>query len=372
MSLCFHKDISQQDTIEFPSLTFNEKERFFELQSTDNESQFIVDYTPAIDRAFEDKDFEIFFFSNKYLNAENDVFEVYEKALGKRVGWIFPIQVLESNENDFSENEFLNKYKYVTVKKLLQRNQTLKVQYSEGSMYKLTDLYHDDIIIFVLSKETINGDEFKILNYLPSFTNFGYYPWNEEHHHFFTEQQTIALKRRGKKRIPIQKCNLDISRNQFLADLYNKHLKSINHFLLKFYFLYQVIEYFMEENFDSDFGVLVDEYRDDKLSKNDLKERINSITKERGSIGSLFEKATISEDLRIDFIRDCKLLLDDFYSKTPEQIGDLLYDTRNLVVHRYREVMSKSESVKTLELVTHQLELIINELIISYSPQQCI
>ena len=56
-------------------------------------------------------------------------------------------------------------------------------------------------------------------------------------------ENLLLAQKRGQKRITIQKSNLDISQNQFLSDLYNKHLKSINHFLLKFYFLYQVIEY---------------------------------------------------------------------------------------------------------------------------------
>ena len=372
MAISLINETVENKRVEFPIVEFDLKESLFLLKSSDELFQFAVEYKPKIDQSFESKDFEIFFFSNQYLNAENDVFEIYEKELNKRIGWVFPIQVLESNENDFCDNIYFNKYKYSAFKKLLSENPTKKQIYFGESLFHLTDFYHENIIVFVLSKETLGDNVFSILSYLPSFSNYGYYVWNEGHHQFFAEQQSIALKKRGQKRITIQKSNLDISQNQFLSDLYNKHLKSINHFLLKFYFLYQVIEYLMEENFDSDFSFLVDEYRNDKLSKNDLKERINSITKERKSISSLFEKVTLDNDLKVDFIRDCKLLLDNFYSSPPNQIGDLLYDTRNLVVHRYREIMKDENNVRTLELITHQLELIINDLIISYSPQQAV
>lgn len=372
MAISLINDTVEGKRVEFPTVEFDTKESLFVLKSSDELYQFSVEYKPKIDQSFDSKEFDIFFFSNQYLNAENDVFEIYEKELDKRIGWVFPIQVLESNENDFCDNSYFNKYKYSTFKKLLFENPTKKNIYYEESIFHLTDFYHDNIIVFVLSKETIGDNVFSIFSYLPSFSNFGYYVWNEEHHQFFAEQQSIALKKRGQKRITIQRSSLDISRNQFLVDLYNKHLKSINHFLLKFYFLYQVIEYLMEENFDGDFGFLVDEYRNGKLSKNDLKERINSITKERKSISSLFEKVKIEDELRIDFIRDCKLLLDNFYSSPPNEIGSLLYDTRNLVVHRYREIMKEDKNIRILELITHQLELIINDLIISYNPQHSV
>lgn len=371
MAISLTTELSKETIIEFPLVEFDEKHSSFILKSRDQKNIFSIDYIPHIEKEFEEKEFKIFFFSNQYLNAENDVFEVHEKELEKRIGWIFPIQVLESNENDFSDNEFLNKYKYPVFNKLLKGSNTKTPSFSGGNNYRLTDFYDDDIIVFVISTETIPEEYgIDVLNYLPCFANHGYYPWNKDHHQYFPQRRILALKNRGLKKIKIQKSKFDISQNQFLEDLYRIHLKSINHFLLKFYFLYQVIEYLMEENFDTDFTSLVEEYKNSRLSKNDLKEKINSITRERGSISSLFEKAKVPDAILIDFKRDAKALLENYYSKPPENLGDLIYDTRNLVVHRYREIMKKKENIDLFDLVTHELEIIINELIISYSPQE--
>lgn len=371
MAITINNELSDTRVIDFPSVEFDSEHSTFVLKTKDAKSEILVEYSPKIDREFEGKPFEIFFFSNQYLNAENDVFEVNEKELKKRIGWIFPIQVLESNDNDFSDNKFLNKYKFPVFSQLLKGENPIKPSFKGGSNYRLTDFFNEEIIVFVVSLETLpKGDELNILNYLPCFANYGYYPWNSEHHQHFAQQQSLAIKKRGDKKLHIRKASLDITQNQFLTDLYNIHLKSINHFLLKFYFLYQVIEFLMEENFNTDFNSLVDEYKQNHLSKNDLKEKINSITRERGSISSLFEKATIPTSIETDFKRDCKALLENYYSKTPESLGDLIYDTRNLVVHRYREIIQKKENVELLDLITHELEVIINELIISYSPQQ--
>lgn len=371
MAITLNSELSSSRVITFSNIEFDPGHSTFIIKTPDEKSEILVEYAPNIDREFEGKLFDLHFFSNQYLNAENDVFEVYEKEIGKRVGWIFPIQVLDSNENDFADNQFLNKYKFPVFSQLLTQGNLIKPDYKGGNNYRITDFFNEDIIVLVVSKETLpEGEHLNILNYLPCFANFGYYPWNNDHHQHFDQQQDLAIKKRGDKKITIRKASLDISQNQFLTDLYNIHLKSINHFLLKFYFLYQVIEFMMEENFNTDFNSLVDEYKKNHLSKNDLKEKINSITRERGSISSLFEKATIPSTIETDFKRDCKALLENYYSKTPESLGDLIYDTRNLVVHRYREIMKKEENVALLDLVTHELEVIINELIISYSPQQ--
>lgn len=371
MAITLNSELTNNSVITFPNIEFDAGHSTFILKTQDEKSEILVEYAPNIDREFEEKLFDIHFFSNQYLNAENDVFEVCEKEIGKRIGWIFPIQVLDSNENDFADNKFLNKYKFPVFTQLLKLGNLIKPEFNGNNNYRITDFFNEDIIVFVVSVETLpEGVQLNILNYLPCFANFGYYPWNNDHHQHFDQQQSLALKKRGDKKINIRKSSLDISQNQFLTDLYNIHLKSINHFLLKFYFLYQVIEFLMEENFNTDFYTLVDEYNKNHLSKNDLKEKINSITRERGSISSLFEKATIPPSIETDFKRDCKALLENYYSKTPESLCDLIYDTRNLVVHRYREIIKKDENVDLLDLITHELEVIINELIISYSPQK--
>lgn len=371
MSIVLKYELENSILIEFSKVTFRKEEKYFEVSTETGEHSFSVDYIPELETDFESKEFELFFFSNKYLDAENDIFEIHEKDIKKRIGWLFPIQVLESNENDFSGNRFLNRYKYPVFKLLLKGGNTIKYSFNSLNQLKLSDIYHDDIIIFAMSKDSVSQNEpFNIIDYLPSFANCGYYKWSEGHHQYYEQQKSLSLKIRRKKKIIIKKSNINIKENQFLKELYTNHLKSINHFLLKFYFLYQVIEHLMEENFDSDFDVLVEEYKSNKLSKNDLKEKINVISKERGNISSLFQKAKINPHFHSDFKRDCKLLLDNFYSDPPEDIGNLIYDTRNLVVHRYREIMKKSEHIKIFELITHELELIINELIINYSLEK--
>ncbi len=370
MAISLRKELNNSKVIKFPYIEFDSSQSVFVLKSFDKKSQFCVEYIPNVERGYETKEFDVFFLSNQYLNAENDIFEIYERQWNRRIGWLFPIQVLESNDNDFANNPHLNKYKYVTFKYLLSQEPTINNTYSGNAQYSITDFYNDNIIIFVISRDTIpNGSSFSIENHLPSFADYGYYTWNKEHHQLFPQQRTLALRKRGQKRLTIHQSKQNISENQFLLDLYQRHLKSANHFLLKFILLYQVIEHMMEENFDDDFKKLVDKYEQSKLSKNDLKEQINIITKERTNISSLVTKTLSNNKLVTNFQRDCKLLLDNFYSTSPNNIGDLIYNTRNLVVHRYREVLKEERNQFLLDIITQQFELVINSIVTNYEPQ---
>lgn len=372
MAFSLNFEIEPLNRIKFPNLTFQAGNSVFELSSSNSDYNFFVDYKPIIDTEFDKKKFKLVLLSNCYLDAENDVFQVYETSLKKRIGWIFPIQILESNDNDYADNQFLNKYKFSAVKELLSRPAT-KTSIEEKSTYNISDLFHENIIILIVSLETLPEDyEFDLARYLPSLSNNGYYLWNKNNHEFYEEQNKIVVKTRGKKRIKIYPSTINLYDDDFLFDLYVNHLKSINHFLLKFHFLYQVIEYFIEKSFENEFNQVLKEYEESRMSKNDLKEKINHISRERTNIKSIVNNSTIRKKISVDFTRDCKLLLESFNNNPPNNIGDLIYDTRNLVVHRYREIIKNEQNLNLLKLITHELERVINNILTSYSSKQLV
>lgn len=372
MAVLLRDELSPDSQVTFDSIEFSEEDSLFILESRDNSFKISVEYIPKVKREFETKKFTTFLLSNVYLNAENDVFEIFEKELDTRIGWLFPIQILESNENDYSENEYLNKYKFpATVQLLTVEEQTKSPSLNTNKTYTITDFYHDNICVFVLCNDALPDDfDFKIQDYLPSLSNYGYYKWNSDEPHFFGEKEPLIIRYREKTRFKLSSTNIKISESDFLSSLYEKHLISIQHFLLKFIFLYQVIEYLMDENFDIDFSKLVEEYDQKEITKNDLKEQINEIAKERGNIGSLLNKTKINDDIVADFKRDAIDFLTIYKNKIPEDLGNLIYDIRNLVTHNYREIIKSEENVRILNRITQQLELIINDVLITYDHDE--
>jgi hypothetical protein len=368
MAVFLRKELSPDSRITFDSIEFIEEESVFVLEARDDSFKINVEYIPKVEREFENKNFTTFLLSNAYLNAENDVFEIFEKELNTRIGWLFPIQVLESNENDFSDNEYLNKYKFpATIQLLSITEQTKLPTLNTDRIYSITDFYHDNICIFVLCNDALpNEFEFKIQDYLPSLSNYGYYKWNSDLPHLFEEKEPLVLSYRGKKKLKFQRSNSKISDNEFLVSLYEDHLISIDHFLIKFIFLYQVVEYLMDENFNLEFTRLIKEYENEEITKNDLKEQINEIAKERGNIGLMLQKTQIDNELENNFKRDATDFLSSFKKNIKPDLGNLIYDVRNLVTHNYREIIKSENNIRLLDLITQQFEFIINDMLITY------
>ncbi|NCT94988.1 MAG: hypothetical protein GXC72_11225, partial [Chitinophagaceae bacterium] len=91
--------LSLLDKIEFVN---TEDGKFFKLSDSTG-SEIRVEYIPSFVSGWDVDRYDILLFENPYLTAENDIFQVYESTLGdSRLGWIFPVTSLDSNENDYA------------------------------------------------------------------------------------------------------------------------------------------------------------------------------------------------------------------------------------------------------------------------------
>ncbi|MDL2261426.1 hypothetical protein LJC08_04250 [Methanimicrococcus sp. OttesenSCG-928-J09] len=98
---------------------------------------------------------------------QEEVADVFYNS--KRVGWIFPISRLESNES-FLENEaaekYLIKHMEIAAKKLgLQYKTKIEERLSsDADQIKLSSIVGDDAVLFVESSETSQRIGFEFLN----------------------------------------------------------------------------------------------------------------------------------------------------------------------------------------------------------------
>ena len=356
-----------------PSLFTIDKVSYFKLHNPkDIDDKILFEYVPVLDTEYSSDNFKIYIFENNYLNAENDIFQLIDKNSDIRIGWAFPITILESNDNDFSENAHLNKYKYVAFKILLE-SKYLEFQINDIDISKirLSDIYSENAIVIIQSNEQIkNISNYKFNNYLPSFASYGYFLKNK--HKLiasFEVNKKFALERRKVKKLKLKNSTFNLDDLIFLKLLYTRYLKSLNHHLLRFHLLYQVIEHFISEYFNSEFDHLVNDYSQGDLLKNDFFEKISNLKSERKSINKIFEILNINKTSKIfgivtDLARDCDALFLNRNKKSSNQIGDQIYDVRNLVVHEYRKLTDGD--LNLLENITFGIELIVNHLITNY------
>ena len=143
------KDLSNLEIIKQDSNVF------FKVFDKENENSIAVEYQPVLDEEYNYSNFELVFFENNYLDAENDVYQVFDRDEKIRLGWIFPLSNLEGKENDYINNEHLNKYKFVAFHLLLlakEKDINLDIIKEE---YSISDIYKNNPIVLILSNKII-------------------------------------------------------------------------------------------------------------------------------------------------------------------------------------------------------------------------
>ena len=150
-----------------------EEGRCFRLfDASGNEAR--VEYVPQFVSNWSHDRYDIFLFENPYLTAENDIFELYEPSLGdNRLGWIFPITALDSNDHNYADHNYFKHYRFVAYWKILELD--LQTVQQEGkSDFKISELI-PNVCVCLLSKEEISKlSGFKIEDYAISFLKFDY------------------------------------------------------------------------------------------------------------------------------------------------------------------------------------------------------
>lgn len=311
-----------------------------------------VSYIPKVEDIWNPLDFDLFVLDNPYLGAENDVFEIYETSLEERIGWIYPITILVSNDNDFSESKNLNKYKFVSQYKLLNENETTIEINSVSDKILITDIYDEASIICICNKHTTSKiPNFNINDYVLSLYKYGYSFFQKSHNRkkILDKADFIdEMRSQNRRRVYIKKSLFDISTNNYISSLFTKHLLKTDDFLVRFIFLYQIIEQLMEDEFGILFQGFLDDFTKRNITKNDFKESINNSSKERGLIKTVFDKTHIENRLKNDFETCFSFLYTDLNYIVKGSLPDKIYDFRNLLTHGYRNLMEKVDYVNVL------------------------
>ena len=339
--------------------------RYFRVSNSENIGANFQ-YIPIATSNWDKELYEIYLFENSYLNAENDVFQVYENTISEeRLGWVFPITILESNENDYREFSNLNNYKYVAYKKLFELNFKIQARDNTNEFLKLSEVF-GNIIICILCKETTKKiKEFKFENYILSFYKYGYLLLSDfPKSNAIYDRTAFITEMRSNSRVNLTKAKFDITNNEFTKSLFIEHLLQSDNFLVRFIFLYQIVEHFIDEFSETQFKEHIENYQSKKLAKNDFRECINKSATERKLLIDLFNSTLIQKELKEEFITEVDFLYNDLGRVTKKNsFPDKIYNVRNLVTHSLRELTTKSELLKK---ITELFERIIVDLLINY------
>jgi len=352
-------------------IRFNEKNNEFELSSsadnTDSRLYFSYELKPYQD--YDKNNFLIFiFFKNDY--SENDIFQVYEKDENRddiRIGWIFPIQSLSSNQHDFADNQYFLKYAFVAYQKLLLEKE---IDFELNGNYNLNTLYKVNSMILILDKDNLKSIiNFNLKYYLPSFYRYGYFT--------VSNRNTNINFRQIDKRVNIQSISKVLQNEDYIFELY-KELIFERHPLVKFHVLYQIIELLIEkvlyngvDNFKTNFENLLQDLKSKTIDTRKIQDEIGVFVSEKDRIKKLFYDYSKNCDRELQKLlsEQCSVLLDKIGKKEDGgEIEKSLYSVRNLIVHNYR-VIQKLETGLLME-INSLFEILVSDLLINYKEEK--
>lgn len=295
----------------------------FEIRDIKTGNEFLYKSFLSLNKSFIPDDFEICFLYNNNGVSENSIFNLY--ADGIRIGWIFPIQSLESQEHDYVHNEHYLKYAYIVLYKLLQMVEFGDREYSD---FSILDYYSDDIQILVYDKENVSKIErFDISNYSVDLFSKGYSFCGEGN--VFTKlglvDQNIRVKQLPE---PIR----DIS---YINVLFMELMPLQESSYSKFHLIYQIIEILIGVVFNYKFKSFIQEIED---SPNDLfekREKLSKITTEKDRVIWLFSNFCGVELQKREILNSLceKMLQDNGKNYKENDVGNNLYAVRCLIVH---------------------------------------
>lgn len=298
--------------------------RIFEIKDRATGNVFVYKSQLEINNLFNPDDFEIYLlYNNNDKISENSIYKLYADDI--RIGWIFPIQSLESCEHDYAQDEFYLRYAYVALYKLLQMINFTNEEYSD---FSIMDYYPDNIQLLVYdTNNTKNIAGFDISKYTVSLFYKGYSYIGEGN--IFTEPEEID------KNIRIRQLPAPIRDISYINVLFEELVPLHETSYSKFHLLYQIIEILIGVVFNYKIKELMREMENSSDDLFDKREKLNDITTEKKRVVWLFNDFAKIEPQKLDSLNNlCIDLLEKNGKKTNvNKAADNLYNVRCLIVH---------------------------------------
>ncbi|AWH83735.1 hypothetical protein HYN59_00770 [Flavobacterium album] len=309
MPITLRNEIGIKEIIE--SLHYIQEQNHF-LLKTKSDFKISVPYYPDYFSQWDQTKFSIYLFENPYLNAELDIFPIYKKDFDERLGYMIPLSILETSDINYDEESYrhLREYKTMAYYKLLELDKEILYSNNGENIFRLSEIFNCNSIC-ILHNPTVEQSGFDISSSILSLYNFGYILRENQSKPVYDKAHLVKKMRIKQSRLTLRPSNFKIESNSFIYSLFRDHLLQTDNVVVRFILLYQIIEGFIEEEFNKQFDQLLDNYTKKEISKNDLKESMSTISTERELINSIFTNCDIDNKLKQEFSEECDFLLND-------------------------------------------------------------
>lgn len=325
---------------------------------------FILDDNENIVKAINpqirlDGEYDVSNFEMKILYNERDdcseesIFQVYVEE--QRIGWIFPIQAIHSNEHSYAKNVYFLRYAYVAWHLLFQK---LNVEINSIDEFNLFKYYKEGTNILILDKDNCNKlDKFEFDKYIIDLYQKGYSVTGRGNLYaaHMKKKVNLKLKRQSKQ----------LDNIPYLIELFKKQIPRENNDISRFYLYYQVIEILISKVFDQEFKDFVETLKETTEKLFDKKEDLGQIANEKWRVRRLCNQYSTVETYVKSRLNDkCIDFLQYTNCKQYGNMEDNLYQVRCLMVHRMY-ILDEVAEEKLSSLNDAFLDVVI-QLVLSY------
>jgi hypothetical protein len=324
-------------------------------------------------KAYADYDEEEFdcdaFYSPVYFK-ENNIFQVHVDDLSVgRVGWIFPVQSLVSDQHDFAENHHFLRYAFVTFFKMLRGqlwagDQVFAVAGFEDQI-ELTDIYPSNLSVFSQSKgQTGKLPSFNPEDYLHSFYTYRFF-WCG-HAEDISQISSKIPADKQLNTLTISKMSEALNDEPYIRSLFRTHFRLENHPLVQFHLLYQIVELMINRISGTEIKGILDLAKTESTNIQDIGFRLKRLSGEEYKIRLLFDDYLSKKPGHTAaLISSCNDLIRHFDSEK-RAVVDALYRTRNLLVHNFHAVTSKDRNLNLVKAVNIDFENLLADILSLY------
>ena len=343
------------------SLQYEKENNVFYLQNSVGKT--ICEFWPKLqlDSEYNPSQYRYLFLHNEREDySENSIFQVYVDK--QRIGWIFPIQALLSDQHDYAGNIFFLRYAYVAFWLLLNNIKSENEQEISSEIF-LEDFYDNSLTILVLDNENISRLEgtFSIENYTISLYQYGY-SWSGR-------GNLDSQIEKPDKRIHLKPIAKELQRTKYIYTMFEKEIPKIQEAFARFHTYYQIVEILISIVFEDKFKTFVDLLKNSKESLFEQRDKLGNMILEKQRVKWLFaEYVSIPQTEKNILDEQCKKLLQENSKKAGVGMAENLYAVRCLLVHSMYTLNEYSHEI--LEDINKAFLEVIMEMLLTFKTPQ--
>lgn len=271
--------------------------------------------------------------NNREDYGENDIHQVMIQNNGKgyRIGWIFPIQALESTLHEHANNSHFLRYAFVALCYLLNREEEKINEDFQEEELLLRDIFTMKETILVIDKGNISAvPGFDLKDYVISLYAHGY---------SFSGEGNLwdSCEDVQEKQLHLKPISIWLKNKTYISTLFQELIPSAKEPISQFYLCYQIVEILITSVFECEIRKMVKEMEQTVIGDDVIqyKEKLDRAINEKNRVKRLFNGyASYSTELKERLKNKCDEFLLCHGECIPGTVAESLYSVRCFLVHR--------------------------------------